>query len=457
MFLQDFYFSLIYLLLITCAIQFFDFRKLRVLLLLFTSLIFLYLTSPFSLYFFIIAGLIHLFSFKNNLLNKKILGSLFIISWIGIFIYFKMSRPDFTTYFLKKNISSSEIIPFGFSYCMFFWLSYVLEKIDTFEMHDQPSALEVFCLSCFIGSAPAGPFLRPTLLKQELFKKPLAVEIQYGFALICWGLFKKFLSDELLLILNNQPAWLENGSRFDSWSIALSYPARFYLDFSGISDIAIGIGLLFGLKIQQNFNLPFLAKDVTDYWRRWHISLGDWFKTHVYLWILSLRYKVPWIKKLSANWLSTTSTGAVFLLIGIWHGYQINFIIWSVYVFLCLLLSAAISPFLLLFSRWLGIAVTFYLMMWGQIILTNSSPVAVFNKWLWMHTLISSDEKLIFYNTSGLLPIFITAIILPHYIDAKIKVFFSWSNLIRFLVLTILMTLAFCFGKVSTPFLYSRF
>ena len=106
-----------------------------------------------------------------------------------------------------------------------------------------------------------------------------------------------------------------------AWLGAISYSLQLYFDFSGYSDMAIGLGLMFGFRFKENFNYPYISKSITEFWRRWHISLSTWFKEYVY---------IPLGGNRKGEIKTIRNLGIVFLLTGIWHGAAWNFVIWGV-------------------------------------------------------------------------------------------------------------------------------
>ncbi len=217
------------------------------------------------------------------------------------------------------------ILPVGLSFYTFQTMSYT---IDVYKKRITPThnLLNFLCFVSFFPQLVAGPIekassLLPQFSKKRSFKTE---EVKEGLRQILWGLFKKMvIADNAAYIVN-----MVYASPEDYGSLSLLYASvlfffQIYGDFSGYSDIAIGTAKLFGFKLSKNFNIPYLAKSVTEFWQRWHITLTRWFNDYVYF---------PIIQK---NLRSTTRRNlAIFIamgLIGLWHGANWTFVIFGVF------------------------------------------------------------------------------------------------------------------------------
>ena len=168
----------------------------------------------------------------------------------------------------------------------------------------------------------AGPIVRYKDIAQEIDKRHVNVEDFYaGIEKFIIGLGKKaIIANTMALtadaIWNNgvsQNTWIM------SWVGSIAYTLQIYFDFSGYSDMAIGLGRMFGFHFNENFNLPYISKNITEFWRRWHISLSSWFRDYVYIPLGGNRKNVY------------LNLAIVFLLTGVWHGAAWNFIVWGIW------------------------------------------------------------------------------------------------------------------------------
>jgi len=158
-------------------------------------------------------------------------------------------------------------------------------------------------------------------------------EFAYGVRRFITGLSKKVLLannlGELIAALQNP----DEISLISYWIIGISFALQVYFDFSGYSDMAIGMGRMFGFRFSENFNYPFESKSITDFWRRWHISLGTWFRDYVYIPLGGNRVSLlKWIRNVIIVWFLT----------GFWHGAHWNFIIWGLYFAILMIIEKLI-------------------------------------------------------------------------------------------------------------------
>ena len=266
----------------------------------------------------------------ENIKRKRIFLTIALVSCLGVLFFFKyfnflslavlrllgsfgMELPDFTL-----NV----ILPVGISFYTFQTLSYVIDvyrgKIKT-ERHFGYYALFV----SFFPQLVAGPIERPeNLLPQlKICHKPDAAEFTEGLKIIVRGFFKKIVVADLAAGVVN--AVFNNPSEATGFNIivaSLLFSVQIYCDFSGYTDIAIGCARLMGIKLMKNFNMPYSAKSIREFWSRWHISLSTWFRDYLYIPLGGNRCS-------SARYL--TNIFIVFLVSGLWHGAEWTFVIWG--------------------------------------------------------------------------------------------------------------------------------
>lgn len=239
---------------------------------------------------------------------------------VGILFLFKVS-PNILTLFQYSKNDFSLLIPIGISFYTFQTLSY---SIDIFRGKIIPEKdLSVFSLYvAFFPQILAGPIERASKLLPQLQRIEGSANLFFiGIKLILFGLFKKVIvADKLALIVDpifNSPElfsgiFLLLGTVFFTFQI--------YCDFSGYTDIAIGTANLFGIKLSQNFNYPYKAKSLQEFWHRWHISLSTWFRDYVY-------FPLGGNKVKGLRW--ALNIFIVFFLSSIWHGIGITFLLWG--------------------------------------------------------------------------------------------------------------------------------
>ena len=258
---------------------------------------------------------------------------------LGLLAYFKYANffvGELDSVLVKIGVSAIEwtevILPIGISFFTFQKLSYV---IDVYRR--KTNALVNFIdFALYVAMFPqliAGPIVRFSSISSQLKERRESWDLFYaGIMRFCWGMAKK------VMIANScgQIADTIFGLRLElldtkiSWLGAIAYTLQIYFDFSAYSDMAIGLGLLFGFRIPENFNRPYSAVTITDFWRRWHISLSRWFRDYLYI-------------SLGGNRRGTARTcinmAIVFILCGLWHGANWTFLFWGIYHGLFLILE----------------------------------------------------------------------------------------------------------------------
>ena len=223
-------------------------------------------------------------------------------------------------------------LPIGISFYTFQTISYIIDC--HWEKVKPQKNFKNFML--FISLFPqliAGPIVRYSSIEKEINERTLQLsDVSYGLNRVALGLAKKvLLADQLNIIAESFLGNIGGSSTVGAWYGAIAYGMQIYFDFSGYSDIAIGLGRVFGFHFDENFDHPFICKDITEFWQRWHISLGTFFRDYLlYIPILGKRRKYG---GLFLVWLCT----------GIWHGANWNYIIWGLYYGLFILIELLIG------------------------------------------------------------------------------------------------------------------
>ena len=255
---------------------------------------------------------------------------------IGSLLYFK-----YLDFFIENinNIFKSEIslfhiiMPIGISFFTFQTVSYV---VDIYNKKVEPSKsfLNFATYVCLFPQLVAGPIVRYETIASELKNRESNFDaFALGVKRFTIGLAKKVLIANLLGEMCTSLASLPNGSVMSYLLEAVGYTLQIYFDFSGYSDMAIGLGLFFGFHFLENFNYPLVASSITDFWRRWHISLSSFFRDYVYIPLGGNRVSLlKWIRNIFIVWFLT----------GFWHGASWNFILWGLYFAVILVLEKKI-------------------------------------------------------------------------------------------------------------------
>lgn len=227
----------------------------------------------------------------------------------------------------KTNIS----LPIGISFFTFQAMSYV---IDVYKEKVKPQSL--FNVALYISFFPqlvAGPIVRYEMIGDKLYSREYSIEqITVGIEKFIVGLGKKvIISNQMALVADTAFNAVSSGEDISivfSWLGAFAYTLQIYFDFDGYSQMAIGLGKMFGFDFPENFNYPYIAKSITEFWRRWHISLSTWFRDYLYIPLGGSRVDSTGkhIRNLLIVWLAT----------GIWHGANWTFVLWGFIYFVLL-------------------------------------------------------------------------------------------------------------------------
>ncbi|AWB45607.1 membrane-bound O-acyltransferase family protein [Paenibacillus sp. CAA11] len=246
------------------------------------------------------------------------LGLLFVFKYLA----FALSIVNENTLF---HINVPNIaLPLGISFFTFHAISYV---IDVYRQQGKVQK-NLFYVALYISFFPqlvAGPILRyKTIAEQMVQRKETWQKFSVGCCRFITGLSKKVLLSNSMAIVADHIFSMSSDSGLPvslAWLGAIAYTLQIYFDFSGYSDMAIGLGLMFGFKFEENFNYPYISKSISEFWRRWHISLGTWFKEYVYFPLGGSRVanKDKMIRNLLVVWGLT----------GVWHGAEWTFVIWG--------------------------------------------------------------------------------------------------------------------------------
>lgn len=277
---------------------------------------------------YIFALLIEKSIVENNKLKKKIYLALCIIINLSILGYFKYT--DFAISIInsvsKKEVISLKniVLPIGISFYTFQALSYV---IDVYREHNKAQK-NIINLALYISFFPqliAGPIVKYHDIDTQITERTENLEnISYGIKRFIYGLSKKVILANMFALSCDEILKHPIGDIGTAlaWLAAVLYTLQIYYDFSGYSDMAIGLGHMFGFKFLENFNYPYISKSVQEFWRRWHISLSTWFKEYLY---------IPLGGNRKGKYFTYLNLLIVFFATGLWHGASFNFILWGLW------------------------------------------------------------------------------------------------------------------------------
>ena len=213
-------------------------------------------------------------------------------------------------------------LPIGISFFTFQGLSYVID-VYRGDAAVQRDPLKLALYIAFFPQLVAGPIVRYTTVAEEIDERHESVsEFSAGAVRFLFGLGKKMLLANAVARIADAAFAAVMPSVLFAWLGAVAYTFQIYFDFSAYSDMAIGLGRMFGFHFLENFNYPYVARSVTEFWRRWHISLSTWFRDYVYIPLGGNRVsKAMWLRNILVVWLLT----------GLWHGAAWNFVLWGLF------------------------------------------------------------------------------------------------------------------------------
>lgn len=312
----------------TLAVYFFAREKLRNVILLLASLLFYAWGEPKNVWIMVASVVVNYvlgLLIEKKEARKKVFLVICVVYNIGVLFLFKYLNFAVDTWnsLAGANIQIARIaLPIGISFFTFQIMSYV---IDVYRK-DVEAQKNIVDLALYISLFPqliAGPIVRYVDVEKQIKHRTSTWERAYsGIIRFAVGFSKKILIADQLSSLVDVAFGGTYPSILSKWVGIIAYTLQIYFDFSGYSDMAIGIGKIFGFDFLENFNFPYISKSIQEFWRRWHISLSSWFRDYVYI-------------SLGGNRKGPVRTYInlfiVFFLTGLWHGASFNFIVWGLY------------------------------------------------------------------------------------------------------------------------------
>ena len=395
---------------------------------------------------------------KDDNKKKKIYLIISIIINISLLGFFK-----YADFFIKviNNILYLDIpllnlgLPIGISFFTFQTMSY---SIDVYrgDVKAEKDFLTFMTYVCMFPQLIAGPIVRYETVSNELHKRDINFKkFADGFTRFLRGLFKKVLiANNIGLLFTLITSSEVNDISIMTGVLAIvSYAFQIYFDFSGYSDMAIGMGNMCGFTFLENFNYPYISKSITEFWRRWHISLSSWFKDYVYIPLGGSRVN---ILKNIRNIL------IVWILTGFWHGASWNFIFWGLYYGILLLLEKfVLKKYIDKLPDFVKHIYTIILVFIGWMIFAfdDSKYLFAFIKALTSNKFVDS-AFLYYFKNYFLILVIATVFSLPVYPKVKEKMnntLFTSLLSISIYVILFIITLSYLVSDTYNPFLYFRF
>ena len=341
------------------------------------------------------------------------------------------------------------ILPVGISFYTFHTISYV---VDAYRGDIKPTRniFEFSCYVSFFAQLVAGPIVRFRQIESDLDhidQADRSKNLNAGWSFFTIGLAKKVIvADTIAAVIDPALAGYAGLSTFDAWLCMIGYAYQLYFDFSGYSDMAVGLGRLFGLRLPQNFNSPYTALDIADFWRRWHISLSSCLRDYLYVPLGGGRRPTLQVYR---NLLITMLLG------GLWHGANWTFVVWGGYHGLLLILHRRAQPWWDTLPVALRRTSTFVLVIVGWVLFRSSDftmATTLLSRMFFLH----SGQAII--GRPLLLGMVGCATAIAQLASNTFEMDHQWSPVTSAgLVLLLGSSLFIIYGTRATPFLYFQF
>ena len=382
----------------------------------------------------------------------------------------------------KFHDLSSLVLPVGISFYTFRAISYL---VDVYRRKTEPEKnfIDFATWLAFFPLLIAGPIARYTELKRDLHaRKPSFQQIAFGTERFIIGLARKVLVANTLGAVADQifSVPVVDISTPMAWLGLVSYTMQIFFDFAGYTDMAIGIGMMLGFTFPENFNYPYISRNIREFWRRWHMTLSSWLRDYIFLPVAYYNSK-KWKKDVYAgistnNLLYTVATMITFIICGFWHGSSLSFVIWGIYYAIFMILEQ-VALKRMLTKLWLPLQhlYTMLVIMCGWVLFRTTGLDQAMHFYQKLFVYSNGSDSLNSYisfftiNRETFLMLTIAIVLsTPLMSNLKTKLMavsgrLKWSgltyNLLRlsFMFLLLLVSLSYVTAQTYNPFIYFRF
>lgn len=305
---------------------------------------------------------------------------------IGILWYFKYW--NFTLHLLndvakfigiKYQVTRFDkiVLPLGISFYTFHVLSYTMD-VYMGKMKADKNILNFATYVLMFPQLVAGPIVRYIDIKKQFVDRSVtALGVANGFRRFCFGLGKKIIIANTVAKIVDKifASNINTLDCFTAWLGAICYTLQIYFDFSGYSDMAIGLAMMFGFHYKENFNYPYISKSVSEFWRRWHISLSTWLRDYVYISLGGNKV---------SKWKFCFNTLLVFLLSGLWHGANLTFVLWGLWYGVFIVLERFVLKDYLLTNKVIAHVYALLVIVFGWVLFRADTVSQGIKYWLLM-------------------------------------------------------------------------
>jgi alginate O-acetyltransferase complex protein AlgI len=341
------------------------------------------------------------------------------------------------------------ILPVGISFYTFHTISYI---VDSYRRVITPTR-NFFEFSCYVSlfsQLVAGPIVRFRQIEADLEtidSKNAFAGLDIGFSFFTIGILEKVLiADTIASAINGPLSACHNLSTPSAWLCMLGYTYQLFFDFAGYSDMAVGLGLMFGLRIPQNFNSPYKSLDISDFWRRWHMSLSSCLRDYIY---------IPLGGNRAGRFASCKNVLITMLIGGLWHGAAWTFVFWGGYHGVLLLLHKLTEGKWTLLPALVRQSLTFFAVLIGWVFFRSTSFTMA----------LTILHKMFFWQTGDAIPgaigfavVLCVAAFFAHVAPNSFEIKHRWRRVPAYaLTAGFALSMVFIYAGVRSPFLYFQF
>ena len=350
-------------------------------------------------------------------------------------------------------------LPIGISFYTFQALSYIIDVYRR-EVRAQRNIIDLTLYISLFPQLIAGPIIRYSDIRDEIEYRTVSfTEVIDGLMQFITGLAAKvIIANNMAVVADSVFADYKNASAIVMWLAAIAYTLQIYFDFSGYSRMAIGLGKMFGFHFTENFDYPYTATSITDFWRRWHITLSTWFRDYVY---------IPLGGNRGSTWMLIRNITVTWMLTGLWHGAEWNFILWGLYYAVLLLVEKIIigKKRMKKIPAWLGRCVTMFFVVIGWVLFKTTNSADIPSVFIRLFTPSHVSTVQYFAEHAAVLS---KLLLLPIAVAAALPLWKKWTKsnhrknkgyAVEITVACVLFVISICMLVASTynPFIYFRF
>jgi len=388
-------------------------------------------------------------------------AGILIFGWLGFFKYFNFVNDSLRSVFIALGLSYfvphiSILLPIGISFYSFQLFGYVMD-VYRHKCEAEKNIVTLSVFASFFPQTVAGPIGRASALLPQIHTPQVfsSENLVVGMQMVLWGLFKKVvIADRLAAYVNTMFHLPDTHSGASLLLAVYLFTFQIYYDFSGYSDIAIGSARILGFRLMKNFDYPYFASNITDFWKRWHISLSSWFGEYLY---------IPLGGNRVSHWKWVRNIMVVFLVSGLWHGANWTFIVWGALHGIFYFIARGwtiLFPFIAI-KKWLKVLITFHSVAFAWIFFRASSLhdaciiiSRIFTQWgkfQWSGSLISVA---LMFPLLSLMVLIDSAFFWKSKKQSGGQSAMTWSKMLGYTFLAIMIAL---FGVSQKSFLYLQF